>query len=73
MKEHGADNDLLARIAADPAFATVRDEIPAMMEPSRFTGRSEAQVREFLDGEVAEVLARHADALAASGGDDVRV
>lgn len=73
MKEHGADNDLLERIAADPAFASVKDEIPAMIVPARFTGRSEAQVREFLDGEVAEVLARHADALAASGRDDVRV
>jgi adenylosuccinate lyase len=72
VKEEGADSDLLQRIGGDPAFATVRADLESMMEPSRFTGRSEQQVREFLDGEVAEVLARHADALQVAG-EDVKV
>ena len=67
MKEEGAESDLLVRIAADPAFAAVRDEIPGLLEPMRHVGRSEAQVREFLDGEVAEALRRHADAVAVPG------
>lgn len=71
--EEGAENDLLERLAADPAFATVRAEIPAMADPRRFLGRSEQQVREFLDGEVAAALATHADALSSGGADDVKV
>jgi adenylosuccinate lyase len=73
MKEEGAENDLLERLTADPAFAKVRDAIPGMADPRRFLGRSEEQVREFLDGEVAAVLARHGDILGAAGSADVRV
>jgi adenylosuccinate lyase len=72
QKEDGADSDLMERIAGDPAFAGVRSDLGSMLDPRRFTGRSESQVREFLDGEVAEALARHADALHL-GADDVRV
>jgi adenylosuccinate lyase len=72
QKEEGAESDLLERIGADPAFAAVRDDLASMLEPSRFVGRSESQVREFLEGEVAEALERHADAGAAEEG-DVRV
>ena len=72
VKEEGAESDLLGRIASDPAFAAVHDEIPAMLEPRRFIGRSEEQVREFLDADVADALRRHRDALAAPAG-EVRV
>ena len=72
VKEDGAESDLIERIAGDAAFAAVMDDLASMMEPARFLGRSEQQVREFLDGEVADALSRHADALQVAG-DDVRV
>ena len=72
MKEAGEDSDLMERIASDPGFAAVRGDLGSMLEPARFVGRSENQVREFLDGEVADALARHADALSVES-DDIRV
>lgn len=72
VKEEGAESDLLARIEKDPAFAAVRAKLPQMLDPRRFLGRSPEQVREFLDGEVADVLERHRDALSLEAG-EVRV
>ena len=72
VKEDGAESDLLQRIEADPAFAAVRAKIPGMLDPRRFLGRSEAQVREFLADDVAAVLDRHRDALTLEAG-EVRV
>lgn len=63
VKEEGAESDLLDRLARDPAFASVKDRIPSMVEPRRFLGRSESQVREFLEEEVEPRLLRHRDAL----------
>lgn len=57
VKEQGLDNDLLARIAADPAFAPVHDRLDDLMDPARFVGRAPAQVRAYVDGDVAECLA----------------
>lgn len=57
VKEHGLDNDLLERIAADPLFAKVKDDLPALCEPSRFVGRAPQQVREFLAESVRPALA----------------
>ena len=54
----GAPNDLLDRLAADPAFARV--DVAALrseMEPARYVGRAPEQVREFLEGPLAETLA----------------
>ena len=72
QKEEGVDSDLIERIAGDAEFASVRGDLGTMLDPARFTGRSEQQVREFLDGEVAEALARHGDASGPTA-DDVRV
>ncbi len=47
---------LLARIAADPAFAAVRGEIAALREPARYIGRAPEQVEEFFREEVDSVL-----------------
>ena len=55
---HGADNDLLERLAADPAFAAVdAAALRAEMDPARYVGRAPEQVGEFLEGPVAETLA----------------
>ena len=50
VKEEGGRNDLIDRIAADPAFMITREEIEALLDPARFTGRSAEQVEEFLTG-----------------------
>jgi adenylosuccinate lyase len=45
----GAENDLLARLAADPAFADVdADTLRAELDPTRYIGRAPEQVDEFL-------------------------
>lgn len=55
--EAGGANDLLDRIAADSAFRIARAEMAAWIDPRAFTGRSEAQTREFLAAVVEPALA----------------
>jgi adenylosuccinate lyase len=59
VKDEGLENDLLARLAGDPAFAAVKGEIPSLADAARHIGRAPSQVTEFLDAEVEPVLARH--------------
>jgi adenylosuccinate lyase len=61
VKEDGAPNDLLDRIAADPAFANVKNELPSLAKPEAFIGRAPEQVREFLAEVVEPVLAEGKD------------
>lgn len=64
VKEEGGDNDLLARLAADPAMPFALEELEAMLaNPAEFTGRAEAQTEEFLVEEVEPRLARYRDLL----------
>ena len=56
VKEEGGKNDLIDRIAADPAFMVTREEIEAILDPANFTGRSEEQVEEFLRDVIRPVL-----------------
>lgn len=56
VKEEGLPNDLLERIAADPAFGLSAAELDALMDPALFTGRAGAQTREFLDEVAAPIL-----------------
>ena len=72
IKSEGAGNDLLERLAADPGFAAVRDEIAGMLDPVRFVGRSREQVDAFLREHVDPVLAARQDALPTERG-QVRV
>lgn len=67
VKQKGQPNDLLARLAADPAFAKV--DVNAAMDPSQFIGRAPAQVDEFIEQIVAPVRQRYANA----GGDSAEV
>lgn len=61
VKEQGLPNDLVSRIAADPAFGLTEDEITAHLDPHAYTGRAPKQVTEFLDGEVKPVLQKYND------------
>ena len=49
VKEQGADNDLLARIAADPAFNITRGEIDRLLSTDSFTGMAKEQTEAYLE------------------------
>lgn len=53
----GGDNPLLDLVVADPAFRLDRAEAERRLDPAAFTGRSAAQVDEFLDEVIAPLLA----------------
>ena len=63
VKVEGKDNDLLERIAADPAFNLTIDELRKSMEPSRYVGRAKEQTTIFLTKTVQPVLDAHKDML----------
>ncbi|MFT4512815.1 MAG: adenylosuccinate lyase [Planctomycetota bacterium] len=52
VKAEGKPNPLMALIAADPAFAAIKDTLPNLMQPSRFVGRSAEQVDSFVSNEI---------------------
>ncbi|MGM9663884.1 MAG: lyase family protein, partial [Eubacteriales bacterium] len=55
VKQDGADNDLLDRIAADPVFGLTRAEVDEIIEKSNFTGLAAEQTEDYLT-EVRSVL-----------------
>ena len=59
MKNEGAANDLMDRIAKDAAFDLQEKELAALIEVRRFIGLAAEQVKEFLVEEVAPALTRH--------------
>jgi adenylosuccinate lyase len=63
VKEEGKPNDLVDRIAADPAFGLTKEQILAHMEPSMYIGRCPQQVEEFIRDCVNPALAPFADLL----------
>ena len=65
MKDEGVANDMLNRLAADPAYPVAIADLQDALDHARFTGRSAQQVREFLD-EVVRPL------LEAAGGTEAR-
>ena len=71
VKEEGGQNDLVERIAADPAFMVTKAEIEAILEPANFIGRSEEQVTEFIAEYIDPLLAAHAGEM--SGKAEVNV
>jgi adenylosuccinate lyase len=61
VKNEGGKNDLLERIAADPAFAKV--DLKAVTDPHAFVGRAHQQVDEFIAEVVAPIRQRYASSL----------
>ena len=61
VKEEGGENDLLERIASDPAFSAIKERLPSLLEPKNFIGRAPQQVEEFLRGVVEPLLMRYKD------------
>ena len=63
VKVEGKDNDLLERIAADPAFNLTIEELRKSMEPSRYVGRAKEQTVTLIEKTVQPVLDAHKDML----------
>jgi adenylosuccinate lyase len=61
VKEEGGQNDLLGRIAADPAFRKI--DLAAALEPRQFVGRAAEQVDEFIAEVVEPIRRRYPTAL----------
>jgi adenylosuccinate lyase len=70
----GGPNDLLPRLAADPAFAGVpAADLQAQLDPAGYTGRAARQVGEFLEEYLRPLLARARPLAAEAGSAEVRV
>ncbi len=52
----GGENDLVDRIAADPAFKITKQEIEAVLVPENYVGRAPEQTEEFLSEFIKPVL-----------------
>lgn len=63
VKEEGKDNDLLERIAADPAFGMTIEQLKAIMKPENFVGRAPEQTEEFIRDFVQPVLDQNKEIL----------
>ena len=60
VKVEGKPNDLLDRIAADPAFGLDGDALRSVLDPALYVGRSPEQVDEFIQNHIKPALARYA-------------
>jgi adenylosuccinate lyase len=58
MKDDGAKNDMLDRLAADEAFGVPVSDLHAITDPARFIGRAAAQVDDFLSEVIHPILHR---------------
>lgn len=56
VKEEGAPNDLLGRIAEDPAFGMSMEQLEALMKPENFIGCAKEQTEKYLAEVVGPVL-----------------
>ena len=73
VKEEGAANDLLERIAGDSLFASVHDKLDSLLDASQFVGRAPEQVREFIEECINPILTFHASELEKPNVDQVNV
>ncbi|WP_418750924.1 adenylosuccinate lyase [Frisingicoccus sp.] len=63
VKVEGKPNDLLERIAGDPAFGTTMEELQSIMNPRNFVGRAPEQVTEFLNEVIQPILDENKEVL----------
>jgi adenylosuccinate lyase len=64
VKHEGKNNDLLERLASDPAFSGVN--LDSALDPRQYVGRAPEQVDEFLRDVIAPVRERYRDQLGAN-------
>ncbi len=67
VKVEGKENDLLERIANDPAFNMTIEQLESIMEPSNFVGRSVQQTTEFIEDIIKPILEKNKDILGLTG------
>ena len=63
VKEEGKANDLLTRIAGDPAFGLDLKELESTLSPKEYIGCAPEQTKRFIDDYVTPVLDRCKDEL----------
>ncbi len=63
VKEEGVANDLLDRIAADPAFGMDRQQLDSIMDPANFVGCAPQQTTTYLEEVVRPLLKANQDLL----------
>ncbi len=56
MKDEGKANDMLERLAKDPAFPVPSEDLAAVTDPMRFVGRAPQQVDDFLAEVIQPIL-----------------
>lgn len=56
VKKYGKENDLVERIAGDPAFGMTEEQINALLEPKNFVGRAPEQTEEFIHEVINTIL-----------------
>lgn len=56
VKQHGKPNDLLDRLAQDPAFGLSKEELHAVLDPKLYIGRAPQQVEEFIRNDIQPIL-----------------
>ena len=59
VKMEGGQNDLIARIAADPMFGVTEEELQGILSPEKYTGCAAMQTEDFLKNCVQPVLDRY--------------
>ncbi len=59
MKAEGLESDLMARIAADPAFPMDHEKLTALLAPEKYTGRAQEQAERFIAEVVDPILAKY--------------
>ena len=63
VKQDGGENDLLQRIADDPAFGVTLDQLKAVMKPELYVGRAPQQTEEFVENFIKPVTEKYKDEL----------
>jgi adenylosuccinate lyase len=71
MKDEGKANDMLERLAQDPAFPVPSEDLAAVTDPMRFVGRAPQQVDDFLSEVIDPILVAAGEAAPAK--EEVRV
>lgn len=72
VKSEGKKNDLLERIAADPAFGLTIEELNSIMDAKNFVGRAPQQTEEFITQVVNPMLEEN-KALIVVKAEDIRI
>ena len=61
VKEEGEANDLLDRIASDPAFGMDREKLESLMDAKNFIGCAEQQTEDYIREQVQPILDANQD------------